>query len=266
MNYDSLYQKFVGLDKVQPLNVLPGENDSWVLRYKEGKVIREITCKNREDLEKILIEFGGKNPETCKTFSQFLDFDGSWTSETLNELGHRITKIAVLGYRILRQQTIPIQLPEKSGYSGTVQSMKRGPDVINYKLKDREDATITRSFNNSNEFETFMEFILKDEPMLKDLRWTVRTLGTESRETQNQCVWSRVNAGDGTNRMVLELHALDGAWYEDCVRQELFNAAGDMFDAPCKRIKLKKKKEHFRNICLFAAEDGDVDINSYELA
>jgi len=263
MNYDKIYQDFIGKDKIQPLTIKKGPNGTWILRYKEGTLTRQIECEDRNVLDQILVEFGGKNPETCKTEGKFLELTNKSNSEALNELGHRITKIFVTGQRVTRQKTFPIGMPTGTGTQGTIQSKKIKKDEINLILKDREEVTFTRVFSAAEEFDNLVEFIFSQES-LKDLKWYVRKLGTESRETQKQCLWVRLKAGDGTKSMVLELHELDGTFFTDCTRQDLFDAAGDMFDAPCKRVKVRKKKDLVKDICLFAAEDGKIDLNGFE--
>jgi hypothetical protein len=265
MDYDTIYEKFVGSGKIQPLNVYESENKgAWILRYKDGKKNEEIECEDRDALDRILVEFGGKNPDTCKTFDKFLKIDGSWLSEDLNILGHRINKIKIGGFRVLRSKTIPLELPNDCG-SLKMFGARRGPkkNSVNLLLTDRETVDFTVSFVDPEHFDNMVDFILKHDS-LKDLTWHVGILGTESRETKAQCLWERIRAGDGTRRMVLELHALNGNDYTECVRQDLFNAAGDMFHTPCKRIPMKKKGSIHKLICAFAAEDGTIDISDYE--
>ena len=109
----------------------------------------------------------------------------------------------------------------------------------------------------------FIEYV-KKEPALKNLKWSVKAMSTESIGTKQQCSWQRVQAGDTTRRMVLELKRIDGKSYQDCVRQDVFNAAGDMFDAPCMRIRIKKKTKPTQERCLFSIEDKKTDLSGYE--
>lgn len=265
MNYDDIYQQFIGKDKIQPLRIEKTSNGAFELLYKEGTRTHRIKCEDRKTLEQILVEFGGRNPETCKTESRFLELDGTWGTDDLLDLGHRITKISISGGRILRQKNIPIKAPPGTGAPVIIHSKRNKEDNINLRLVDREDVKFTRSFREPYELDALIDF-LKSEDALRGLRWRVDLLGTQSRETERQCVWQRVQAGDGTRRMVLELRKLDGVDFRRCVRQDLFDTAGDMFDAPCKRVRLKKKKAQEREICLFAAEDGKVNIEAYEAA
>lgn len=265
MNYDDIYQQFIGKDKIQPLRIEKAGNGEFVLIYKEGRRTHQLKCEDRRTLEQILVEFGGKNPETCKTESRFLELDGSWGADDLLDLGHRVTKISISGGRVLRQKTIPIKAPTGTGSPVIIHAKRHKEDNINLRLIDREDVKFTRSFRDPYELNTLIEF-LRGEASLQGLRWRVDLLGTQSRDTQRQCVWQRVQAGDGTRRMVLELRKLDGVDFRRCVRQELFDTAGDMFDAPCKRVTVKRKKAAERDICLFAAEDGKVDLAAYEAA
>ena len=262
--YDEIYQEFIGKDKVQAVKVME-KNGRWVLQYKEGKKRDEIECEDRETLDKILIEFGGKNPETCSAVDDFLKLNKSWTSDTLNDLGHRITKVRFNASRVTRKATFPIILPEGCGHYPIVNAKKNDKDSINIMLIDKESTVFTRAFKTRQEFDNLQDFIFSNVSLNK-LDWHVMLLGTESRDPARQCVWKRLKAGDGTKRMILELIGLDGAHYTDCVRQDLYNAAGDMFENACQRISMKKKKEQTIEICMFAAEDGKVDISGLEVA
>lgn len=266
MNHDDIYEKFIGNGKIQALNIIPTEEGKWILRYKDGKKIYELECEGRDFLDKLLVEFGGKNPETCRAPDKFLIMDGSWMSEDLNELGHRIVKVKFSGSRIVRSTSYPVVLPDECGLFTIVGARRKIPDkIINQKLVDREFCDFTLAFNSPSQFDNLCEFINKHDSLSK-LIWHTMLLGTESRETGANCVWKRLKAGDGTKRMVLELIGLNGNHYTECIRQELFNAAGDMFYAPCQRIKVKKKKEQTMEICMFAAEDGNIDLSNYEAA
>jgi hypothetical protein len=68
MQYDELCQVFIGKGKIQPLQIIPasGGGGGYKLLYQEGKKKNSIFCDDRTELEKILVEFGGQNPETCK--------------------------------------------------------------------------------------------------------------------------------------------------------------------------------------------------------
>jgi hypothetical protein len=264
--YDEFYAKFVGKGKIQPLRVKKSNKDTYVLIYKEGSKIQQIKCEDRNVLDALLVEFGGKNPETCKAQSRFLEINGGWTAEDIRQLGHTITKVKVVGDRVLRSKTVPIYLPEGTGCVGIIQSKKKNDkNEIVLSMHDRETAGFTRAFKDSEEFDTLIDFLLTN-PSLKDLVWRLEVLCTESRDTGVQCLWKRTKAGDGTKRMVLELRALNGIPFTKCIRQDLYDAAGDMFDAPCKSIKAHKKDNlPTAKICLFAAEDGTIDIDKYEL-
>jgi len=263
MNYDKIYHDFIGKDKVQPISITKKKGNIWSLKYREGRLVRTIDCDNRDDLDKILIEFGGKNPETCKADGRFLELNFTWGASELFDCGHRITKISIRGSKVTRQKNIPFELPTGTGHQSAIQSKKRNSDSISLKMKDSEDAVLTRSFSSVEEFDELLAYI-QNHTSLKDLNWFVTLIGTESRQTGKQCVWKRVQAGDGTRRMVLELRELNGKDFRDCVRQDIFDAAGDMFNAPCRRITIKKKKPAEKDICQFAAEDGSIDISGYE--
>jgi len=265
MNYDEIYKNFVGKNKIQPLEVFKdSDSDMWILKYKEGNKYADISCEVREDLDKILIEFGGKNPDTCRAPDKFMELS-DWNSEDLNNMGHIIQKISFSGSRLVRSTHYPILFPENTGHSTIID--KKGAtknNTFNLRLMDRELMDYTLGFKSRDEFDNLINF-LKTHETLKKLTWTVMLLGTESRETKDQCVWKRLKAGDGTKRMVLELVGLNGRHFTHCVRADLFNAAGDMFDSPCKRVSIKKKKQIEEEICLFAAEDGKIDMSRFDL-
>jgi hypothetical protein len=71
MQYNELCQIFIGKGKIQPLQIMPS-NGGYELLYQEGEKKSKVFCEDRTELEKILVEFGGKNPETCKAPSLFL--------------------------------------------------------------------------------------------------------------------------------------------------------------------------------------------------
>lgn len=265
MNYDDICQSFVGKEKIQPLNIIKQTDGSYRLHYREGTKNRNIKCEDRRLLDQILVEFGGKNPETCKTQSRFLRFDGSWGADILHDLGHIITKINIIGGRTIKSNKYPLYPPAVCGQQGTIESAKKGRDVIYFHQQELERVVFTRSFRKTSEFDSLIKWVF-GESVLKKLTWTVQKLCTESIDVKKQCVWKRTMAGDGTKRMVLELTHLDGVHYEKCVRQDLFDAAGDMFDAPCKVIKMKKMNEPTKKVCILSAEDGTQNIDGFEAA
>ena len=92
---------FVGFDKgkVKVLDFDYKESKKeWTLQYQDenGKTV-EVGNKDFDFMQGLFVEFGGRNPETCKAASSFLSLDGSWKSKDLMRLGHRITKIALVG-------------------------------------------------------------------------------------------------------------------------------------------------------------------------
>ena len=211
------------------------------------------------------MEFGGKNPETCRGPDDFLviDFgsDKFWNSEALLQLGQRITKITLFGRRVLRDEPFTLSIPEGCGSQDTIKAKKSVKDEVNIYQKDIETIQITRSFSSSDEFDNLLDFIRTNQKLNK-MTWYTQKIGTESKATHAHCVWKRKVAGDGTKRMVLLLNSLNGKNYTECMRKELFDAADDMFFAPCERITAKKKVQHHQEICFFAAEDGLVDVSN----
>jgi len=263
MNYDKIYQDFVGKNKVQPLEIISDKAGGFYLTYKEGTNRDKVHCEDRRVLEEILVEFGGQNPETCKAHEMFLKIDGSWDNKTLESLGHSITKIRIIGNKTSDSEKYNIHLPDGTGEL-TISKKGKIKDYINILSRSHRRVEFTRVFKDTIEFKKLIDFLINDSSF-NGMIWNVMQLCTES-ENKKQCNWKRVIAGDGTKRMVLELRELDGVPFSKCVRQDLFNAAGDMFDAPCQRIKVSKKESGEKNICLFAAEDGSVDLSNYEAA
>lgn len=261
---EKLIQKFIGENKIQPLRIEDLPDGTSNLIYNDEKLkVQTINCESREILEEILVEFGGDNPETCKTEERFLVMDGTWGSEDLLKLGHLITKIEISGTKTVKDEESEIMLPPNCGEPALPGSKKGKEDMLLKRMVQKENLSRTMSFQYIEEFDNFIKFLLADK-RTKELTYHVGLLATESKESGGQCVWRRIKAGDGTKRMVLELVSLNGKSYTDCVRQQLFDAAGDMFVAPCKRIEVKKKKESFDSICAFALEDGKIDAGKYE--
>lgn len=237
---------------------------TWQLKYKEkGKSsVQVITSKDRDELDQLRHELGGRNLETCSADDKFLWIDNTWSGDDLLRVGHRITKIYIRGRRTIRDTIIPIDFPEDTGQRHTLESIKTKKDIASLRLSDQESCEFTRLFSDYKEFNNLVNFIFGHE-YLKCLKWSVHELCTENIKIKKQCRWKKTKAGDGTARMILELCELDGVRYEKCLRQDLFEAADDMFSVPCKRLTLKKKIVE-KNVCQWAAERGDVDISGYE--
>ena len=263
---EKLYEKFIGEGKVHSLSLIAVTPGGWKWSYKEGRIQASIIDEDRAFLEKMHMEFGGNNPETCRASDVFLELRGFDSEDVLN-VGHRITKIGLKGSRTTRHQTIPIDIPPRMGSNEPIRAKKKLPkDSLNLILKDLETAAITRAFSTQAEFDAFREFLLTHSA-LKELTWYVDILGTESKLTRDFCVWHREKVGDGTQRMALELIGLNGKVFTECRRGDLFDAADEMFDSACQRVKLKKEKEiAYKTVCFFAAEDGQVDLGGYEAA
>ena len=266
VDFQKIFDRFVGDGKVQSTSLSKCDDDLWEWKFKEGTKHSSITSDDLEFLQKMHVEFGGKNPDTCRASDKFLKLT-DFTLEDLLVAGHRPTKIVLVGQRIRDNDIYPIPIPEKAGSKDILNSQKSDDaDTLRVVRKDREDAAITRAFGSLEEFELFRRFIL-DHEITKRMTWYVRMLNTESKQTRDACVWKREKVGDGTRRMALELWALNGKHYTECLRADLFAAADDMFDSPCNRIDMKKEKEYItKTICGYAAEDGKVDIDGYEPA
>lgn len=264
-------EMFIGFDKgkIQALAIEEDKENpnQWRLKYRDGsKKVEFVDCESREFLEQLLIEFGGKNPETCKAHYKFLKMDGSWNGEDLLNLGHRITKVKVSARRSVASTPFKVQPPANTGHPAVIDSRKTdNSDFFKVQRHTINKCDYTRAFSDPSEFNDFLHFIKNDADM-NTIVHNVDFICTESLSTNKQCKWVRTIAGDGTKRMVIELQYLDGISFRKCLRSDLFAAAGDMFDTPCKRVSIEKVKTPERNICLFAAEDGRVDVSEYQAA
>lgn len=255
---------FIGNSKIEALEIKKNKDVfELVYRDKNGHTCT-IAADSKEELESLVKECGGRNVETCKADCKYLNLDGSWGSKELLEKGHRITKIVLGGTKVTFSVKENIPMPEGTGYGRTINAEKNVDDTIMWRQNGRMQCEFTRFFHSPEEFDSLIGLIFQHKHT-KDLVWRVKQINTESVATGNQCVWKRVVAGDGTKRMVLELRELDGQPYTKCIRQALIEAAAGMFDAPCRRVKVKRSAvEH--EICLFAAEDGTLDLEGFEAA
>jgi hypothetical protein len=261
---EEIMRQYMGLNegKIQALEIKETPKGTWKLKYRDDTGIKYEECDDYNTLNQILVTYGGKNPETCKAPEMFLDVDGSWTSKTLRELGHNVTKINVHGQSTQASNSTRVNLPQGSGEFGTLKAKKTPNDTFKINFAAKSQGKFTRSFSDPKELDVLLEFLLQDDTT-KELKWKVNRLHTQSNATGKQCVWERNRAGDGTNQMVLELVALDSKPFHACVRQDLFDAADGMFDQRCVRVKTKKVEQE-KNICEWAVEKGNVDLSNYE--
>lgn len=256
-----IFEEFVGRGKVQSLS-LERKNGVYVYKYKEGRKTEKIESEDFEGLQRLHLEFGGRNPETCRAQDYFLNFKNDWTSDNFLELGHRPQKIKIKGERDIRNKTFNFDLPKGSGYRPINTQAKKGQDHIGHRLIDREVSNITRIFKKPEELDKFKLFILNNST-LNELTWKVEAMGTETKATGDQCIWIRKKAGDGTQRMVLQLEAVNSIHYNLLMRKQLHDAADDMFCAPCQQLKIKQQGPKTKDICAFAAEDGTIDLSGF---
>lgn len=260
---EKIFQDFIGKGKVQSISLMQIDDALWEWKYKEGNKVASIKDGNGDFLEKMHIEFGGRNPDTCRANDKFLEL-ATHSAEDLLRAGHIPTKIRVKGQRTLRNDSQSVELPPGTGSSEPMKAKKHNAkDELTYYIKDQETAMITRAFNSVEDFDRFKTFLLTDSKLSR-LHWYVDLLGTESKSTKDQCVWKREKVGDGTRRMALELFALNSKHFTECIRADLFAAADDMFDSACQRITVKKPKEFMKTVCFYAAEDGKIELEGYE--
>lgn len=264
LTYQELYEKFVGLGKVQPLRVEKQKSgDGWNLVYKEGRRNFTIDCPTRAFLDKLLVEFGGRNPDTCRASDRFKDLNG-WNSKTIRDLGHIILKIALRGELSSRDIDMPVKLEGKCGLRPVVGRKGKPRDEVNVLFRDTTSCRFTIDFKAMAEFDRLLNFI-NSHDTLCELGWKVDVIVTHNISTQDTCRWERKRVGDGSKTMALELMHINGRSFEKCVRGDVFNAAGDMFEVACQRLKLTKKKDPTKDVCGFAVDDGKIDVTDYDI-
>ena len=193
-----------------------------------------------------------------------MTLDGTWGSKDLKALGHTVTRIRVVGQVMHKKRKHRYIWPDGTGCPGIINA-KDGEDIpLVVSEGHREDCSFTRSFSEPRDLDRIIKFVKTDE-CLRELSMHVKELCTVAKNGKH-CFWERCQAGDGTKRMVLELKQVDGEFFANIPRATLFDAAGDMFDAVCMRIKMVKKNQFQRNICNLANEDGKLDVRGYEVA
>ena len=245
-------EKYIGNGKVQSIYLKEVDDNQWEYRFKIGGKYDTIKSKNREILEQMHMEHGGRNPDTCRAPFEFLDIDGSWDSSNLIKLGHIPTKLTIAGAIETRNLKVPIAVPDECG---EVPISKQSSSEVNLYLVDKQHVKFTRNFDSADQFDALVRFLLQNDT-LKNLRWKVYALETQSKSAGQRCLWQRRKAGDGTQRMVLELVKLNGKNYTKCFRDDLHNAADGMFDAACSRIKIEDPAPKFRDACEMSLGDG----------
>jgi len=259
--WDKLLEEFIGKDKVESNSIFQNDDDNWIYKFKE-KGIRgwqEITLPDRETAENFHFMFGGKNASTVSA-PEKLNTINDWGADYIEYLGHRITEISVQGLRCLRSQTIPIDIPEGCGHQKIIGKKKKEPkkDIINLRQNDVEKCDFTRVFKGKDELNQFVYF-LKNDPLLKNLKFYVRKMTTENEETYDVGLWKRCSAKDGTARMIVELKKINGLDYTKLMYRELLAFADGMADAECKKIPQKPTIPKPTTICYFAAKNGKFD-------
>lgn len=256
INWDKVREDFIGKGKIQALRVEKQKNGKWTLLYRDGKKHEEIETEDKRELDKLLVEFGGKNPETVSAPDKFLKIPG-WGSEDLIDVGHRIQKIRLSGSRTVRNKTFPLDIPENCGQSEMLNAKKDASGLkISLRQRDAEDVAFTACFKRQEEFDNLIHF-LTTSPQLQGLTWHVNLIETYSIDTEAYCTWRRAQAGDGTRRMVLELERLDGVHYNSCIHYDLVAAADGLAAGECKKIPDKRTEPKDRLICeLFASQQA----------
>lgn len=248
---DEIREEFVGKGRVQVLGIERIDGGGFKLIYKTGKgKTEDIESESRRELDQILIEFGGKNPETVSAPDEFLTL-GEWDSKTILRAGHMIQKIRISGSNTARNKTFQVEIPKTCGKRPMLNAEredKRESVKAAVRLHDSEKADFTIAFEDPSQFDELKDFI-KQEQMLSNLKWSVHEMVTLSTETKKYCKWARATAGDGSKRMVLELKSLDGTHYNNCMYYDLLAAADDMIGGECKKIPNPAAKPKERLVC-----------------
>ena len=248
---DQIREEFVGKGKVQPLRVERTEDGNYELYYRaeKGKVER-IKTESRKELDEILIEFGGKNPETVSTPDDFLSL-GQWSAKDLLKTGHMIQKIRLSGSRTAWNNQIPVEIPKTCGKRPMLNAdreEKRESVTASIRQMAGEKVDFTISFEDPEQLDELIAFI-NSQPMMSQYKWSVHEMVTLSTATKKYCKWARTTAGDGSKRMVLELRSLNGTHYNNCMYHDLLCAADGLIGGECKKIPNPSKKPSERLVC-----------------
>lgn len=235
------------------------------LHYEDKGKPYFVDWDNKNECYEALLEFGGKNDFTVRAPDLFLKL-GKWDASTLINLGHRPTKIGLKGFKYIRNQELPIEIPPKCGHPEIVnQRKKETRDMLRLYQVDNERVNVTRTFKNQKECDTFLQFILKTK-IFKDFEWDVSLLCTFAIEDQKHCEWRRKKAGDGTQRMVLKLLQLEGKSVVECLPYNIISAADDMVGGECRQVTvIKDPPPKEKTLCTIYAEDS-VDPNTVKAA
>ncbi len=210
--------------------------------------------------------FGGKNDYTLHAPDELLKLN-SWDSETLFEFGHSLIKIGLKGSKRIRNQLIPVTIPEGCGYPE--KTNRRGKknvkeDLLSIKQTDEEKIDVTRSFKTRSEFDSFLKFLFSSK-YLKGFEWEVLVLSTISVDVKKKCDWRKKKPGDGTSRMVLKLVRLNGVYYEQCLPHDLLSAADGMVGGECRTIQTVQTPPTPKDLCETHAE-ANIDPNTVKAA
>jgi hypothetical protein len=250
IDIDAIKQSFVGSGKVIALRVENNNDGTYRFHYRDGDKPGYIDADNRKELDELLIEFNGKNPETVSAPDMFLTLD-DWGSEDLLRQGHVIQKIQLKGTLESKNELIKIDIPQTCGKRPMLNAgreLKNCSVTANIKHKDREAIDFTIAFEDPMQFDTLLKYI-SNHKRLSRYHFIVRQLITLSNATKKYCKWVRVSAGDGSRRMVMELRALDGIHYNDCMVFDLLGAADGLIGGECKKIPDPKTMSKDRLVC-----------------
>ena len=251
IDWKKVRQEFIGKGKIAVVRIDgPDEHGTYRLHYEENGNAQWIDSKEKDEMEKILIEFGGKNLDSVSAPDKFLLLN-DWSSQDIAELGHSIKQISLTGCLVARENTIPIIFPSSCGSSPISKSKKEKKKQTieaNIIQKDKDNLTFTAKFNDENEFNNLIKFV-KNNKIMKNMVFYVTRMVTQNLKSKQTCLWLRTTSGDGIKRMILELRAIDGVSFDRCCLFDLISAADDMADGECKHVPDISKKRYEKLLC-----------------
>jgi hypothetical protein len=235
-------------------------NGKYQLQFKEPKKPRQtIEVESLGEADAIRQEFGGKNeetyaakPELLKLFKGF----GSFVGNT----DHEILLMNIEGSRKSIPDHSRVEIPEGCGTKTTLKGSKVAVNERMIKktcLLRISTEVFTMQFSSNAEVDKLVDSLFGAEEF-KVFDWYVHNIVTLNRELKVPCKWVRKKAGDGSKTMELQLHYLDGKFYQDCLVYDLTAAADELIYKECRLINLKKQ-EPTAWICADALEQGKID-------
>lgn len=243
--------KFTKMDRL--------DNGSYLLQFMEGrKKVGTIKASTLVEADALRQEFGGKNEETYATRPELLKLFKGFGSYVGN-LDHKILKMNIVGSRRSKTDVSKVEISKGCGTKTSLKGSKAISDGMIKKSNSLRISTetFTMQFSSNEEVDGLVDFLFHAEEF-EDFEWYIHSLVTINNDLKANCKWVRKKAGDGSKSMELQLHFLDGVFYQDCMVYDLTAAADELIYKECKLINLKKKVPTAW-ICADALEQGKVD-------